>query len=46
VKGGGGGHSKGGSVPLGAPLSAVEDRFGAEVLCLFECLDLALTIDD
>jgi len=35
-----------GRVPLGAPLPAIEDRFGAEVLCLFECLDLALPIND
>ena len=34
-----------GRVPLGAPLPAIEDRFGAEVLCLFECLDLALPIN-
>ena len=37
---------KGGCVPLGAPFPVVEDRFGAEVLCLFECLDLALPIND
>jgi hypothetical protein len=35
-----------GRVPLGAPLSIVEYRFGAEMLGFLECLDLALPIND